>query len=224
MTSSLAAVSGDNYENDRIYTEDDYASPDNAQAYTKSKILSEKAAWDFVKEKQDCFELVVINPGFIIGPLITNSTSASMEPVKMLLNKKTPFLANVYFPGVDVRDVANAHIVALKCDKAVGHRHICVGDDGEAYPFKMYAEWLKEEFGPKGYNVTLWVAPDWFIKLIGFFEKRAKFLVPLLSKKPGFSSRRMVDVLEINELTSVKDSFIEQAYSMIEKGFIVDKL
>ena len=100
LTSSLAAVSGDNYEHGRTYTEEDHASPDNAQAYTKSKILSEQAAWAFVKENTGCFDLVVINPGFIIGPLITNAESASMEPVKMMLNRTAPFLANVYFPGV----------------------------------------------------------------------------------------------------------------------------
>jgi hypothetical protein len=42
-----------------------------ASAYQKSKILAEKAAWEFIEEKkkqnQKCFELVVMNPVFILG-------------------------------------------------------------------------------------------------------------------------------------------------------------
>ena len=48
---------------------------DGAQTYTKSKILAEKAAWDFVDEKkkknEPCFELVAINPGYILVNLFS---------------------------------------------------------------------------------------------------------------------------------------------------------
>ena len=40
-------------------------------AYQKSKILAEKAAWNFLEEKkknnEKCFDLVVMNPVFILG-------------------------------------------------------------------------------------------------------------------------------------------------------------
>lgn len=55
-----------------MYTEQDW--PDLSKityAYAKSKILAEKAAWDFVEEKKRngemCFELSVINPSFVMG-------------------------------------------------------------------------------------------------------------------------------------------------------------
>lgn len=36
----------------------------------KSKTLAEKAAWDFIKEREkegkECFELAVINPGYVM--------------------------------------------------------------------------------------------------------------------------------------------------------------
>jgi hypothetical protein len=45
--------------------------PEKSNAYAKSKICAEKAAWKFVEEKmksnQKCFELAVINPCFILG-------------------------------------------------------------------------------------------------------------------------------------------------------------
>jgi nucleoside-diphosphate-sugar epimerase len=43
-----------------------------AQPYTRSKILAERAAWDFIEERKKenlkVFELATINPSFIFGP------------------------------------------------------------------------------------------------------------------------------------------------------------
>lgn len=46
-----------------------------ALPYTKSKILAERAAWDFVEKRKNAnlkvFELTTINPSFILGPSMT---------------------------------------------------------------------------------------------------------------------------------------------------------
>jgi nucleoside-diphosphate-sugar epimerase len=70
LTSSVAAVNGDTYENGRTYSEKDWTDLSKTSAYPKSKTLAEKAAWDFVNERQSkglsCFELAVINPGYVM--------------------------------------------------------------------------------------------------------------------------------------------------------------
>lgn len=70
LTSSIAAVSGSSYENGKLYTEDDWSDMTNISPYPKSKTLAEKAAWDFLKEREknneSTFELAVINPGFVM--------------------------------------------------------------------------------------------------------------------------------------------------------------
>jgi nucleoside-diphosphate-sugar epimerase len=38
--------------------------------YNASKKFAEKAAWDFLKAKKPAFDLTVINPDIIIGPMI----------------------------------------------------------------------------------------------------------------------------------------------------------
>lgn len=55
-----------------MYTDQDW--PDLSKityAYAKSKVMAERAAWDFVEEKRNanekCFELTVINPSFVLG-------------------------------------------------------------------------------------------------------------------------------------------------------------
>jgi nucleoside-diphosphate-sugar epimerase len=74
LTSSMAAIAGDEFITDKVYSESDFSNASISQPYTKSKILSEKAAWDFVDERkkanQSCFELVVLNPGYIVGNLV----------------------------------------------------------------------------------------------------------------------------------------------------------
>ena len=55
-----------------MYTENDWGDLKTAQPYTKSKILAERAAWDFIEERKKAnlkvFELATINPSFIFGP------------------------------------------------------------------------------------------------------------------------------------------------------------
>ena len=60
------AVSGNMDGNNKTYNENDWSSLDKLSAYSKSKTLAEKAAWDFVKANEPCFELSVINPGYVM--------------------------------------------------------------------------------------------------------------------------------------------------------------
>ncbi len=74
--SSVVAVSGDSVVQNKTYTENDWSDLTNLSPYPKSKTLAEKAAWDFVKEREKankpCFELAVINPGFVMVKMIDN--------------------------------------------------------------------------------------------------------------------------------------------------------
>ena len=80
LTSSIAAVVGENYES-RVYTERDFGDPEISHGYVKSKILSETAAWKFVTERRakglKCFELSVINPGLVV---VSSWATLSLNP------------------------------------------------------------------------------------------------------------------------------------------------
>lgn len=49
-----------------------------------SKTLAEKAAWDFARENR--MDLVVINPGQVIGPLLQPTINLSVEMILNLVN------------------------------------------------------------------------------------------------------------------------------------------
>jgi nucleoside-diphosphate-sugar epimerase len=60
LTSSIAAIAGDEFITDKVYSESDLSDPSISQPYTKSKILSEKAAWDFVEERKKQISVALI--------------------------------------------------------------------------------------------------------------------------------------------------------------------
>jgi nucleoside-diphosphate-sugar epimerase len=49
-----------------------------------SKTLAEEAAWKFAKEKG--IDVVTINPGLVIGPLLQPTLNTSVAPVLKLIN------------------------------------------------------------------------------------------------------------------------------------------
>ena len=52
--------------------------------YSLSKTLGEAAAWKFAKE--NAIDMVTINPGFVIGPLLQPTLNTSVEPILKLVN------------------------------------------------------------------------------------------------------------------------------------------
>ena len=51
--------------------------------YPLSKTLAEKAAWKFAKEK--ALDIVVVNPGTVMGPILPPALNASMLMILRLL-------------------------------------------------------------------------------------------------------------------------------------------
>jgi len=124
LTSSIAAVASFSKPVDYIYNESDWNLDGTIEKepYRYSKRIAEEAAWEFSKNRK--WDLVVINPGFILGPpLSSRDDSTSVKTMKVILDG-TAFNAGVggpyAFPPVDVRDVAEAHLRAAENPKASG--------------------------------------------------------------------------------------------------------
>jgi nucleoside-diphosphate-sugar epimerase len=72
--------------------------------YNASKKLAEQAAWDFIKEKKPVFDLTVINPDIIIGPMLQpirgpeNVNETNNFAIYDFLNGKYKRIEDVYFP------------------------------------------------------------------------------------------------------------------------------
>jgi nucleoside-diphosphate-sugar epimerase len=83
--------------------------------------LAEKEAWK-IAGAQSRWDLVVINPSFVLGPnLSLSSDSESIQFMGDIVKGKFAMGAPaLYFGFVDVRDVAQAHLLAAENIKAEG--------------------------------------------------------------------------------------------------------
>ena len=179
LTSSVAAVHGDNIDMKELgiseFTEEhfNYSSTVSHQPYSYSKVLAEKEAWK-IYESQNQWKLVVINPSFVLGPSLTiSSNSESLNFMKdMLTGKYYMGAPNLMFGFVDVRDVANAHILALENEKAEG-RHILAERTMNVYEFSRL---IKSIYGNK-YKLPLMQSPKFMLYLVGWmFNLKPKFI------------------------------------------------
>jgi len=90
--------------------------------YSKSKKLANKASWDFwnALPADEKFDLVTIHPALIIGPNNNSSSFTSGDIMKNIMTKEWSKLPRISIGTVDVRDVADAHVRALKIPDANG--------------------------------------------------------------------------------------------------------
>ncbi|KAM5552178.1 phenylacetaldehyde reductase-like [Rosa sericea] len=129
ITSSMAAVrfNGKPLTADVIIDESWFSDPAFCEKeklwYMLSKTLAEEAAWKFAKEKG--IDIITINPGWVIGPPLQPTLNLTVELVLKLVNGTEKF-PNETYRFVDVRDVANAHILAFENPSASG-RYCLVG-------------------------------------------------------------------------------------------------
>jgi dihydroflavonol-4-reductase len=125
LTSSMAAVTDS--PDGRVLTETDWntASSLTRNPYYYSKTLAERAAWDFVARERPGFDLVVINPFLVIGPSHTAAINTSPQTLVDIIRGIYPVIMALTWGFVDVRDVAAAHVAAMKRPTAKG-RYLCV--------------------------------------------------------------------------------------------------
>lgn len=217
LTSSVVAIYGDNIDmknqNLSILTEEHFntSSSLSHQPYPYSKVQAEKKAWEMAKQ-QSFWELIVINPSFVMGPSLTSiSQSESLKFMTDMLTGKFKFgAAELYMAYVDVRDVAKAHIFCLE-NKAEG-RHIL---SERVTDMLSFANIIREHYGntyklPKSNN------PKWLISLIGgLFGLSRKYVKNNVGIPIQLDTNKSIEKLNLNYISleqTVKD-MVEQMES-----------
>jgi nucleoside-diphosphate-sugar epimerase len=182
LTSSIAAVYGDAVDIQKtangVFTEEDwnFSSSVDHQPYPYSKTLAEKLAWEMAG-KQNRWDLLTINPGFIMGPSLSKRTDSTSIDIMIQLStgKFKTGVPSGEMGFVDVRDVAKAHILAGFSPPASG-RHICVSAQKT---FLDMANVIKANF--PNYPLPTGFVPKWLFWLIaplaGFTRKYVKLNV-----------------------------------------------
>ena len=216
LTSSIAAIYGNNLPEGKTEFDEtmwtDTTHPIGRMAYTKSKTLAEKAAWEYIKSEAPEIELTTINPVLVLGAPLDQNFGASVSVIERILKAKDPMVPDLSFSIVDVKDVAQMHVKALSMDASKGQRFIA---SSKTVSFIEIAKLLKG-FYPNRKIVTL-KAPNVIIRVLALFDADIKSILPSLGDRTASSSRKAQEKLGINFIP-VEESIRETADFLIKNG------
>ena len=214
LTSSFAAVGYGHPREKQVYTEEDWSSVDGEiSAYAKSKTLAEKAAWEFVEnlEESKKFDLTVINPVAVTGPMLTSDIGSSNDFLLKLISGSMPACPKIHMGYIDVRDVAKAHIFSMTEEKTNGERIIVSEND---MFFAEVGKTLNEAGFKKSPTKEL---PNFLVKIMSFFVAELKTLLSALDRK-GDIDKTKAERFFNWEYISTEQSVTETAQQLQEMG------
>lgn len=175
-------------------------------AYSRSKTLSERAAWEAAKGSQ--LEIVSILPGAVFGPPIGEKGKVegqSAEMVQAMIKGKMPMIPDVAMGMVDVRDIARLQVKALTTKDAAGKRFIAASQ--EPVSLLHLAKVLKAAGFTKVPTVK---APRIMVKIMSTFDREARGMAPILGKKVTLNNKDTFDILKWKP-TPIEKSIVEMA-------------
>ncbi|NIW45056.1 MAG: NAD-dependent epimerase/dehydratase family protein [Gammaproteobacteria bacterium] len=219
QTSSVAAIASAAPDQNRTFTERDWSYLEgDIEPYPKSKTLAEKAAWEFMEAlpPDHPMELVVINPGYVLGPVLNSQEITSIALHKRLMSGGIPGVTKMKLNIVDVRDVAQAHLAAMTVPEAAGKRFICVAG-GMFLP--EIANILSNHFKSRGYPIPTLVLPSWIVRLYGLIDRVVRENTKGLGNDPKFDNSRIKEILNWKPYPLEK-TIIEMGESMIDHGIV----
>ncbi len=180
MTSNFGAVGYSHKDQTKLITEESWTNPNEKglSVYNKSKVLAEKAAWDFIHREGGTLELSVINPMGIFGPSLNSNISSGFGLLLNVLNGTMKAIPDISLGIVDVRDVADLHISAMIHPDANGQRFLCLA--GGTMSLLEISKFLKEKMPEVSGKASLKPMPTWLVRLASLFNKQAKAILPLV--------------------------------------------
>lgn len=119
FTSSIAAV-GFSGTQEQPLTEEHWSEP--LDPYCRSKLQSERVAWEYARGHG--LDLVTVCPSVLLGPGFYKHTPSTVN-VGAFINNQVPFRVPMQLSVADVRDVADAHILAYENPQASGRYLAC---------------------------------------------------------------------------------------------------
>jgi len=200
-TATMASMCGTQREQDpsHVWNESDWNDKPGTH-YSRSKTLAEQAAWEFIKNNPG-LELTTIHPAYIIGPInrpVLQSASTISFLVKVAKGEyKEKGIPPLTAGMVDIRDVSQAHLLAIENPKAAGQRYIVALTD--QYSGIEIARSVKKQF------------PS--LTVTDFEEK------PTTTRKNGTNNKKVQEQLGLT-FRSFDDSVRDGVLSFVDLGLL----
>ncbi len=218
MTSSVAAVDVA-WEGQRpaAFNESHWTNmsrPEKVSFYAQSKTIAEKAAWEAVSGEGFTSELSVIVPTVVLGPAMSRGVSASLGMITASLKREMPAFPKLHQGIIDVRDLAKAHVEAMRREEAAGERIIVCS---ESLWFKEIGEILQDAHPdrrmPKG------ELPNWLVRFMSRFRPELKLIAPNLGRPRNYDTRKAKALLGM-EFRPAQEAILASADSVEKLGLV----
>jgi nucleoside-diphosphate-sugar epimerase len=217
LTSSFAAIGYGHETQDTPFDETNWSNLNGVGAYTKSKTLAERAAWDFMAKGGGNLELSVINPVGVFGPVLGPDYSTSILLVQRLMLGAVPGCPRLYFGVVDVRDVADIHLRAMRNPAAKGERFLAVA--GDFMSMVEVAIVLKSRLGLAAKRMPTRVLPNWLVRLASLRDPAIRLILPELGKVKNTTNEKAKRILSWAPRSN-EEAVLATAKSMMRLGLL----
>ncbi len=220
LTSSTAAVAYGHGGRSEPFTEADWSSPEprsDSSAYERSKMIAERAAWDWHAREGGSIELVSVCPSAVLGPVLGNEHSASIDIVKRLMDGSLPGLPAFGWALADVRDIADLHLRAMRTTKAAGERYV---GGGAFYWMADIARVLEEQLPEIAARVPKRHLPSWLVRLSSLADRGLRERLYELDKQRQVSSEKARKELGWMPRSN-EDAIRDTARSLLAEGLVL---
>ncbi len=178
------------------FSEQDWSNPEweLVTSYIISKTRAEKAIWDHAEAEGYSQHVTSIHPGLVFGPALDHTIGTSLELIKKLLKGNYPIVPDITLPIVDVRDVADLHLLAMTTQN-VGNRRLIAVD--ASLSMMKIGQVLKNKY-PNKWLLPSLILPDILIKPTTLYDSGLKVLLPDIGRP------NKADTQYVKDLTGIK--------------------
>jgi nucleoside-diphosphate-sugar epimerase len=214
VTSSIAAIRLAKGAQAKVLDEDDWRQVELVSGLRGGADV-QLGGEALVNQRGEEDRLATINPGAIIGPVLHDDVSYSLQAIQRLLDGG-PGVPRLGFSFVDVRDVADLEIRAMTAPEAAGQRFIAVTqfmwmvDAGKV---------LRERLGDEASKVPTRTVPDLLVRGLALFDGGIRSVVGGLGKRQEVSSEKARTTLGWSP-RPIEDTIAETGETLIHHGVV----
>ncbi|MQQ10178.1 NAD-dependent epimerase/dehydratase family protein [Epibacterium sp. SM1979] len=217
-SSSVAIVNGRGASGPSELGPSDWADPESGKlnAYAESKTRAEMRAWEIMQAAGRGKDLTVINPGFILGPLLDEDPGTSGDLMRRMLNGEFPAVPDLYLHLIDVRDLARIHCAALTNEVTFGCR---VPAAFEIQSLREFGDALKAALPERADQLPKLTLPNWAVRIYALFNPDIRANLVELGYHPSLDASRGQTLLKQDPVPT-QDTIADMARSLAHHGLL----
>lgn len=217
-SSAVAIVNGRGVSGPATLGPDDWADPEvgKLNAYAESKTRAEQHAWKLMQNAKRELDLTVINPGFILGPLLDNDPGTSGDLIRRMLMGEFPGVPDLHLHIVDVRDLAEIHVNAMTNETTFGRR---VPAAFKRQSLTEIADQLKTALPEHAKKLPKLTLPNWAVRLYALVNADIRANLVELGYRPELDATLAKALLKQEPIATV-ETISEIASSLGKRGLL----